>query len=827
MKMAEQSVEDYADEMLTWTEALINEVVDTPQTTDDEGVVVQIEPDGTLEDLPPVTNVNTSTFSKPSLPLFSSTTDIESLTVLLSELSTHFTSTYKAHANAAKFERLLDEKYGRFRPFIESHPQVEYVFKKLQRKYVRGEFSPFAQQRPMGLSSAVMMLFMLRQRVEMPLLILVGLFTIIGLQPWALVGLVCVGRYSVEKRRRKRLGGMTKRVKIVESYYAQDKEESENEEKERKYSILRKGVGSKFNPADLTLRDEKFDIICLGGGVDALYAAALLARSGKNVCVLCENEDASGCVSISNSNGQWGTDVPFDIHNHSTAYISKQQCLLAPALCTSTDVQGGIRFARIGSEADGYAHSILSIPGLGTNSSKYEDIIPVVLNAQGANEIVDFCYNVLGDGYPTIDEDGNDNGNSTSLSYLKACAQINAGAGDYYLSRLYPANSSAELAFKSPECEAYRSSTMRSASAFLNKCISLHPHVRSLMGAIGMMNENLSPERTCMAAHVSNLCAMTNVEGLNYPVGGPRALCHALTSVIEQCGGRVVTSVALQELLVDDSKLGKKEEGGSDKKLIPRCRGVRLENGMEVTTTPNGSVISFLGFIPTFMHLLLQNTRTPDGVPMGLPALSERRPLMKVLVGIKGTKEELNITGADWYRLPNASVPRDELDADGQVRFGAIGVDDGTDEGEGKSLIESLTEDHSEEESAASNDAGKRGKRNKSGPPLTTASKTPPRKKFTSGVSWMKVSFPSAKDPSWEERYGNLTTCVVTVEACDDFVKMFDTKPKMFSILKNTGGEIERFQDRVLKDLMDAFPQIQRKQFVMTCFYPATLIISH
>ncbi|MFN9900820.1 MAG: hypothetical protein ACK55Z_18965, partial [bacterium] len=26
--------------------------------------------------------------------------------------------------------------------------------------------------------------------------------------------------------------------------------------------------------------------------------------------------------------------------------------------------------------------------------------------------------------------------------------------------------------------------------------------------------------------------------------------------------------------------------------------------------------------------------------------------------------------------------------------------------------------------------------------------------KFTSGLSWMKVSFPSAKDPSWFDRYG-------------------------------------------------------------------------
>ena len=53
--------------------------------------------------------------------------------------------------------------------------------------------------------------------------------------------------------------------------------------------------------------------------------------------------------------------------------------------------------------------------------------------------------------------------------------------------------------------------------------------------------------------------------------------------------------------------------------------------------------------------------RAAHGVPNGLPALSERRPLLKLLVGVRGTREELDLTGADWYRLPNAAVPRDRV----------------------------------------------------------------------------------------------------------------------------------------------------------------------
>lgn len=116
-----------------------------------------------------------------------------------------------------------------------------------------------------------------------------------------------------------------------------------------------------------------------------------------------------------------------------------------------------------------------------------------------------------------------------------------------------------------------------------------------------------------MAAHISNLCAMTSLEGMSYPVGGPRALCHALASTIEQCGGRVVTGVTLQELLFE-------KNNDINTKVHPKCKGIRLENGMEVTTKSDGSVISCLGFIPTFLHLLSPDVRTTEGVPPGLPA---------------------------------------------------------------------------------------------------------------------------------------------------------------------------------------------------------------
>ena len=813
--LAVQSVEDYADAVLAYEHA--NQFNGVRESGEEEILEAEMDLDGNVIRIQQENdNDDTPLMTPPSEQLFSSQLDIENLTELLTSTSQHFstsTNAWKVHANAAKFERLLDEKYGRFRPFIESHPNVEIFIKNVQRKYAIGAFSPFRKSGPpIGKTTSIMLLFMMhRNGVRLDAMLLAATFFLVGLQPWALVGLVIIGKWEMDRRKRKRIGGMPKKVAAVEAYYAsalgdEDSDLTEEEETKAKYALLDKPVGTKFNPADLSLRDEEYDVILLGSGPETLYAAALLARAGKKLVVLSPRDDLSGCVTLGDkSSSVLGKRIPFDVDGMNVAHLSRQQELLAPALCTTTDTQGGIRFSRIGSNPDGYAHSIISVPGLGTDNTSAE-CIPVVLNATGSlASLAEYCSTCLGDGFPGVDLDGKDNGNSNSLSYLKACNQINSSSADYYLSKL----------FNTAEANAYQEASLRTASAFLNKCLPLNTHVRSLMAAIGMMNENLSPEKTSMAAHVTNICAMTSEEGLSYPVGGPRAICHALASVIEQCGGRVIAGVSLQELLFEklDNNEGTKKKAGEENDLSkgpkPKCKGIRLQNGMDIKASKEGgSVISMLGFIPTFLNLLPEDIRTAYGVPPGLPSIAERRPLMKIMVALKGTKDDLNLTGADWYRLPNASLPYDEMDpATGQIRFGTIGVDatgyDPSADGEATEETETTS-------------AGRRGKQSKAATSSAPKKAARPRCKFQTGESWMKVSFPSAKDPSWHDRYGSISTCVVTVEACDDFVRAFDTKPQIFSILKGAGntasGEMGRLMDRVMKDLVETYPQLEGKE---------------
>jgi hypothetical protein len=66
---------------------------------------------------------------------------------------------------------------------------------------------------------------------------------------------------------------------------------------------------------------------------------------------------------IVQNNDDW-KDIPFDINNSKVGNTESMQKMLAPAICSTTDAQGGVRFASIDTEADGYSYDVVSVPGM-------------------------------------------------------------------------------------------------------------------------------------------------------------------------------------------------------------------------------------------------------------------------------------------------------------------------------------------------------------------------------------------------------------------------------------------------------------------------------
>jgi hypothetical protein len=286
--------------------------------------------------------------------------------------------------------------------------------------------------------------------------------------------------------------------------------------------------------------------------------------------------------------------------------------------------------------------------------------------------------------------------------------------------------------------------------------------------------------------------------------------------VTEQSGGRILTGVTLAELLFDAetpvvapkpaAEAGKEEE--SKEGNAPRCIGVTLADKREIKFDMKKfkkepiepAIISMLGLVTTFIRLLPEDIRLRHKVPRGLPALTERRPVFKALFGLTGSAADLNVTGADFYRLPGAALAQDELDPlTGQVKLGEIGwADDSKNDGE-EVTVEAINADPSENPQGSDT----------ANPSLPKKAKRR-RNKFDAGVSWTHISFPSAKDPSFESRHGKITTCVMTIEADDDFVTPFETRPKLYAIQKKdpSSDDHRRLMERLKRDLLTIYPQL-------------------
>lgn len=382
------------------------------------------------------------------------------------------------------------------------------------------------------------------------------------------------------------------------------------------------------------------------------------------------------------------------------------------------------------------------------------DIVTTLLflsstRAGGVNSLADDACTFLGDGWMETD--------SVSAAYLNSCDTLNNESSQFYMAKLLPSWSKS---LDSNDGSTYSEASRRYASDFLKVMVSQNPHVKSLLAAIGLRSENLPPYKTSMGVHIANCGMACSSEGYHYVVGGPRALCHALCSTIESCGGKVYSSVKIRHLTFEKVDKG-------NKSIVPSCTGVQL---MDESILSGHDIISGTGFLPTFLQLVPEDIRQTHGIPSGVPSLREKRPLIKLLVGIYGDSAELELPPADWWRLPACSAIQDNS---------------------------------GESEGSKADDEGEQNESDKDAESVKT--------KFDSGKSWIHIAFPSAKDPTWKERYLGITTCVVTVEADDDFVKKVDSKPVVFMPTPFGEGEVSRLIDRIMRDLYEVFPQLEGK----------------
>ncbi|GMH96466.1 hypothetical protein TrVE_jg10146 [Triparma verrucosa] len=653
--------------------------------------------------------------------------ELDNFSNYLQQLQDSVTNDLPSTINAAKFSRILTEKYGFLKPLI-TNPTVSSYIKTLQRAYLHSNFSPFGEPR-MSPGGIVMFLAMLNRFSLPPTLLGLIVCFLLSLKPWFIILTLALARF-VSGYRKKQFTGPNDSSSPKPSILNLKNSPAFNN---LTSSSSLPPVGSSALPPDSST---EYDVIILGPGLSSLYAASLLSLQNFKVLLISEG----GCsISSVTHDG-----VTFDSEDFTAKRLLPIQKHLSAAVRTSSDPLGGVRLYRLGSPSNAYASSIIQC---GQSA-------PFVVSS---SLISDFS-SVLLDGF-----DG-----STSLEpYLHACSLLKSDASKFFNRKIIDPNTQSLMdAFGGYLGKgSFHECSVRYSQDLFRSLIpkSATPLVRSHIAGVGFKAENISPSSCSMGVQVLEA---GGGEGAWRPVGGGRVLGKAMENVIKEAGGEVYNlgDTKIERLVFETP--ADSSSSATSTAPPPKCTGVKTSDGRVFTAKI--AVISSLPLQHTLVNLIDSSIRSKTPVE-NLELLKERRPLLKLYLTFNKSSSKLELPCADFWRLPSASLPVDEVKHD--EAGNRMGVKQG--------------------------DIG--------------AEPQPP--KFTPGTSWCHVTFPSAQDPSWETLNDPETSCcVVTVEADEDFViapeageATLSYKINSTSTTTETKANMKR---KILSDLQTLFPTL-------------------
>ncbi|CAJ1452823.1 unnamed protein product [Effrenium voratum] len=208
------------------------------------------------------------------------------------------------------------------------------------------------------------------------------------------------------------------------------------------------------------------------------------------------------------------------------------------------------------------------------------------------------------------------------------------------------------------------------------------------------------------------------LDGGYYPVGGPQNISRGLIKTIEKAGGRVLVNAPVEKITVS----------------LGRAAGLVLRNGAAVAAP---LVVSAAGAEATAK--LLPGVAPPERLEGGISH-------MYAFIGLKGSKEELQLTTSNLWALPSKDIEKD---------------------------LQSYYAD--------------------------------PWPFVDDGSMLLFVGFPSAKDPQADPQR---STCVIICEAKEEWFRDWKGE-KQGRRGKDYEQVKRRFQDGMLKGLLKHFPQLE------------------
>ncbi|XP_036413560.1 inactive all-trans-retinol 13,14-reductase-like [Colossoma macropomum] len=343
---------------------------------------------------------------------------------------------------------------------------------------------------------------------------------------------------------------------------------------------------------------QKLDAIVIGSGVGGLTAAAVLAKLGKKVLVLEQNDQAGGLCQTFTKEG-----FEFDSAFHFVGQVHENS-ILKIAFDQITD--GQLRFA----ELDPHVDTVV----IGTGKRRKEYTI-----FSGKRQMEAHLKKQFPNDTKAIEE---------FFKIMKICSTKIHLLCDLKLVPLWFARFilwSGIADWISPIFKYSRTSTLEMISSLTDNkdLLTVLSHI-----CYGVPPKDSSGMITALFLHHSK-------RGSFYPVGGASEIPYHIIPVIQKAGGKVLVKAPVSRILVDKS--------GS-------AYGVTVKTTDEEVEIRAPVIISNAGLLTTFHKLLPPEIKMEPEVVDCLENVKPGRGFFQVFAGFNATQEELGITSTS-YRL--------------------------------------------------------------------------------------------------------------------------------------------------------------------------------
>ncbi|OCT90038.1 retinol saturase (all-trans-retinol 13,14-reductase) L homeolog isoform X1 [Xenopus laevis] len=366
----------------------------------------------------------------------------------------------------------------------------------------------------------------------------------------------------------------------------------------------RKVIKNAFSPDKVP---QNLDAIIIGSGIGGQSTAAILAKAGKRVLVLEQLGKLGGCCHTFNEKG-----YEFDVGIH---YIGQMNELSPTRILIDQLTEGQLQWAPTGDPFD------VVLLGDTSNGRRYN-------MRAGTQQYTDELKKAFPGEEKAID------------TFIQLVKKVSGRIQDMVILKMLPLPIARFLC---------RTGLVKRFSPFFNYA------GRSVSEVVNGLTENkelrtvlcyifgtygVFPDKASFALHA--ILIDHYLRGAWYPSGGASEITFHLVPVIEKSGGAVLAKATVEKILVN-----------SDKQA---CGVVVRGKGQDPVNIFAPVVISGAGIFNTYEKLLPPEIRAMPEIQSQLGMMRHGDGGFSLFIGLKGTKEELNLVGANYIYFPDTNL---------------------------------------------------------------------------------------------------------------------------------------------------------------------------